>query len=375
MKKETLSTTIERTLSLLEIFFQYPDGLNPQEILDQLKISRSTLFTLLKELKDIGYLEQAEIRGKYIAGPRLRAWSGSSAPSYQTLMNVFQQEIHSKNFAETIALAVPGTEGILLLDQKEGTHPIRAVYSPGEPILKDSAAHQILTPPFTEETTQNGFSLYATEDSLELAIPICSDGIKPVAGLLLFVPQYRWTKEKLLAGWLDELRTMAAHISYRLGALQYTPYHQSLQSTLQPTKSMNELQISQFLAGPWTARLASIRPDGHPHVIPVWQEWDGKKFRILAWHGSQWVDYVRKNGQVSLTIDEPWSPYRRVVTRGWAEEAKNITPQTQAAIISQMANRYLGQETQGQFLNQVETIFTIHPETMRGWMGLQSETK
>ena len=52
MKKESLSSTVERILSLLEIFMQNPEGLSPQEILEQTKISRSTLFTLLKELKD-----------------------------------------------------------------------------------------------------------------------------------------------------------------------------------------------------------------------------------------------------------------------------------------------------------------------------------
>ena len=57
MNKEPLSSTIERTLSLLEIFIQNPEGLNPQEILEKIQISRSTLFTLLKELKDIGYLD------------------------------------------------------------------------------------------------------------------------------------------------------------------------------------------------------------------------------------------------------------------------------------------------------------------------------
>lgn len=375
MKKEALSSTIERTLSLLEIFMQNPEGLSPQEILEQTKISRSTLFTLLKELKDIGYLDQSEIRGRYIAGPRLLSWSGSNSPSYQTLITVFQQELHDKTFSETLALAVPGPQGILLLDQKEADQIIRAVYSVGEPLSNDSTASSILIPPYQTQVIQDGYNFQENNDYLEIAVPICADGIKPIAGLLLTAPKYRWDTKQLLNDWMPELRAMAARISYRLGALQYSPYHQDQQSSFQPTTMMNDSQITQFLIGPWTARLACIRPDGHPHVIPVWQEWDGKKFNILAWHGSQWVDYIRKNPQVSLTVDEPWAPYRRIVMRGSAKEVLNADIDTRTILLSKLSKRYLGQDTPQRFINQVETVFTIFPETLRGWMGLAAEKK
>lgn len=373
MKIEPLSSTIERALSLLEIFLQNPDGLNPQEILEKMNISRSTLFTLLKELKDIGYLDQTETRGRYIAGPRLLSWSGSNSPSYQLLINVFHQEGHAKSLPETIALCVPGPQGILLLDQKEGDQIIRAVYAIGEPLPVDSAAFQIISLPFTEHVLQCGYFLNENKDFIELAIPICADGVNPVAGLLLNVPKYRWNPEMLLEEWLSELRAMAARISYRLGALQYTPYQQHQQSSLQATQTMDESQIIQFLLGPWTARLACIHPDGHPHVIPVWQEWDGKKFSILALKNSQWPEYVRKNSQVSLTIDEPWAPYRRVVMRGTAKELENVDMETQTALLTRLSKRYLGQNTPQRFLHQVEAIFTINPDTLRGWIGLASE--
>ncbi len=370
MKKEPLSSTIERALSLLETFIQNPEGMSPQEILDQTQISRSTLFTLLKELKDIGYLAQPETRGRYVAGPRLLSWLGSNSPSYQTLINVFQQEIHNKKFPETFALAVPGPQGILLLDQREADQIIRAVYSVGEPLNNQSAAHAILISPHPEQVIQSGYSLMENKDYFEIALPVCADGIKPIAGLLFAVPKYRWSQENLLDEWLSELRAMAARISYRLGALQYSPYHQEHPSSFQPTTSMNDTQISDFLLGPWTARLACIRPDGHPHVIPVWQEWDGKKFSILAWHGSQWVDYIRKNPQVSLTVDEPWAPYRRITVRGSAKEIQNMDIDTRTNLLSKLSKRYLGQDTPQRFISQVQAVFTINPDSLGGWMGL-----
>lgn len=375
MKKEPLSSTIERILSLLEIFIQHPEGLNPQEILEKSMISRSTLFTFLKELKDLGYLDQTETRGRYIAGPRLLSLTGSNTPTYQSLINVFQEENQNKALSETLALAVPNPQGILLLDQKEADQIIRAVYSIGEPLRIESAASSILTAPFADHIIQSGYSFQENQDFFEIAVPICADGIKPIAGLLLNVPKYRWTKERLIDEWLDELRAIAARISYRLGALQYTPYHQEQISSFQPTTTMSDSQIKQFLAGPWTARLACIRPDGNPHVIPVWQEWNGEHFNILALQGSQWADYVRKNPQVSITIDEPWSPYRRVVSRGIAKEIKEIHKNRQNDLFLRLSKRYLGQQPTQSLNHQIDTIFSIQPDSLRGWMGLSSETK
>ena len=374
MENETLTSTIERTLSVLELFIQNPEGLNPQEILEKRNISRSTLFTILKELKEIGYLDQTETRGRYIAGPRLLSWSASSTPSLQLLINVFEQETSTKKFTETIALAVPGPQGIILLAQKEADQLIRSVFTIGEPLPKNSAVNRIISPPFEENVIQCGYFLNSTPEFLELAIPICANGIDPVGGIILNAPKYRWREELFLDHWLPELRAMAARISYRLGALQYSPYHQDQGAPLQPTSAMNNEQINQFLMGPWTARLACIRPDGNPHVIPVWHEWDGEKFSILALQGSQWVDYVRKNPQVSLTIDEPWSPYRRVVSRGIASEINGSEDHAQPNLISRLAKRYLGQQSSQSFSHQVETIFSIKPEGLRGWMGLSNKT-
>jgi len=66
------------------------------------------------------------------------------------------------------------------------------------------------------------------------------------------------------------------------------------------------------------AGLATASPDGQPHVVPVWQEWDGKHFYVIAWQGSLWAEYVLANPSISLTIDEPWPPLRRVLAHGRA---------------------------------------------------------
>jgi len=192
---------------------------------------------------------------------------------------------------------------------------------------------------------------------------------------VLKAPLSRWQPEMLLAQTLNAMRVIAARLSYRLGAVTYAPFQLQSRSILQPKEPLSTRQIEDFLQGPWTARLACIRPDGNPHVIPVWQEWDGQVFHILAWQGSQWAEYVINNPQVSLTIDEPWAPLRRVVCNGKALPIKDRNFVGREALISRLSQRYLGKSAPMIFQHQIEDIFTIKVDSLRGWMGLPTRNE
>ena len=88
-------------------------------MIEKTGISRSTLFSMLKALKDLGYLEQTQNRGPYFVGPKFSAWTGATSPTIQALIHSFQQESFSQEFPETIALAVNSPEGLVILDQVE----------------------------------------------------------------------------------------------------------------------------------------------------------------------------------------------------------------------------------------------------------------
>lgn len=375
MITSTAISPTERILSLIELFLNQPDGLSPTEIAELLTISRSTLFALLKELKDLGYLEQTEIRGRYYAGPKLKAWSGFSGPNFQSLLTGFDKETRHKTFTETIALAAPSPNGIVLLQQVEGNQAIRAVYTVGDPLPASHPAFRLFEPVPSLTITQHGYALHKNEDQYELALPICQNGVTPDALILLNVPAYRWNETDLLNIWLPAMRSMAARLSYRLGAASYMPFHSLSEKVNQPTVRLEKEQIDAFLQGPWAARLACVRPDGSPHVIPVWQEWDGNAFYILAWVGSQWAEFVQKNPSISLTIDEPWLPLRRVVSRGEIFSLSDMPLEKQHHLINRLTKRYLGQAASEDFSHQVETIFQFKPTTQRGWKGLTTPTK
>lgn len=360
-----------RTLQLVELLLANPGGLAAQDLVSQLEISRSTLFLLLNTLKQLGYIEQAEKRGRYRAGPRLAVWRSSAPGLSIDLSQAFYQEVErhapGPDASETLALITQAPAGPLVLAQAEGSQRIRSALQTGQSYPGLTAASQALTAEPLPEVRANGYALTSGSELIELALPICRDGRRPEAVVLLSAPAFRWQPAALLQAYLLELRAMAARLSYRLGASFYAPYQAGEMVQLKPTATLSPSEIGAFLSGPWTARLACIRPDGRPHVIPVWQEWDGNSFSVITWQGSQWAGYLRLNPNVSLTVDEPWPPLRRVTCRGLAEPLD--PPFDLPALTGRLARRYLGQPPAG-WMDQAEGAFRIHPEPLRGFQGL-----
>lgn len=367
---ESQTPSPERTLRLVELLLARPDGLTPQELLLELDISRSSLFLLLRTLKNLGYVEQAERRGRYRLGARLQTWQASSSPASKDLLSAFYQATAHQEWSETLALAMPADDGILVLAQAESSAQVRSVYVLGKAYPELSAASPVLSAPPPPEVKHNGYALTANANSLDLALPICPDGVHPQAALLLTAPRYRWQEAALLEAYLAPLRTMAARLSYQAGAPAYTPYRSLAEPQTPATTPLPPAEMSAFLQGPWTARLAVVRPDGQPHVIPVWQEWDGKAFTLIAWKGSQWAEHLLQNPNVSLTIDEPWPPLRRVVVRGQAASLNHgdDIPGLEA-LVQRLTRRYLGQ-TNNALSSQVQYAFRLHPDFISGWQGL-----
>jgi len=363
-----ITPTVERTLKLVELLLARPEGLTPQEMQPQLDISRSTLFLMLRTLKTLGYVEQAEKRGRYSPGPRLQAWRASPSLSSQDLLTAFYQDTSSRNLPETLALLVPSPEGPLVLAQVEPNRQVRSVLAPGQAQAWMQAGVEILQTDPPQAVKERGYSLGHSLESLELALPVCGDGIHPEAALALSAPAYRWDVDAYTDAFLGDLRAMAARLSYQLGATLYAPFSSGLQTSTQPARLLSSDEIDRFLQGPWTARLACIRPDGLPHVIPVWQEWNGKEFSIIAWQGSQWAEYIRLNPHVSLTVDEPWTPLRRVVARGQAIDIKEHNSAQLEALVNKMTRRYLGYEAP-ELVSQVRSAYRVAPEYLRGWQG------
>jgi DNA-binding IclR family transcriptional regulator len=217
----------ERALRLVELLLSRPEGWTPQELLAQLDLSRSSLYLLLRTLKTLGYVEQAGKRGRYSPGPRLKAWRASDSPTPQDLLVAFYQEATAHPLAETLALALPAAarsrDRFLIVAQVEGSSLVRSAFTTGQAYSDLPAAARIVAAEADDELASQGYAFSQQSDAFSLALPVCRDGVHAEAVLLLTAPAFRWTADSLKAAFLEDLRGIAAHLSYRLGAPFYAP--------------------------------------------------------------------------------------------------------------------------------------------------------
>lgn len=352
----------ERAILILELLAGAPDGLRAGQLEEKLEIPRSALFALLNTLTSLGYVEQPVSRGPYQLGPRLATLLQPKPPGKQALILAFHEELERHSLGETTAVVTLDRNEVLVLSEAACDRMVRSVMPAGQrrPLLESAAGLVLLAgmstslrhrrldtvpedlPPTLNTIRQQGVARCERSDVIELAVPICEDGRRPTAALLVSVPAFRWTHDEETA-LLAALRETAARISYRLGAVAYQPYGHVAARRLGPTVEMQRDELQQFLDGPWAARLACLREDGTPHVVPVWYEWTEEAFVVAAWPGSLWAEYLLENPSVALTIDESWPPMRRVLARGRANVVRaDLFGDGMNGLFCRLSARYLG---------------------------------
>ena len=68
--------------------------------------------------------------------------------------------------------------------------------------------------------------------------------------------------------------------------------------------------IKAFLSRPHVAALATVRPDGRPHVTPVWFDFDGSGFTVSTFRGAQKLENVSHKWFAALSVFTHDPPYR-----------------------------------------------------------------
>ena len=68
-----------------------------------------------------------------------------------------------------------------------------------------------------------------------------------------------------------------------------------------------------------------MRPDGRPHVVPVWYEYDGREFTINCFRDTQKMKNIARKGFAALSIFSGAIPYRQVTVEGKREWAGRWT--------------------------------------------------
>lgn len=381
----------ERTLRLLEVLSAASHGLTAAELIEQLHVSRSSLFALLSTLKARHYVEQEDRR--YRLGSALWTLVPGREHGLGPLISAFQNDVELGLLAETVALVWLDGADTVVIAQRESPQAVRVVFRPGErrpapltaaglillaglpantlPVHLSHQVHDLMS--LLSPILTTGWTETRHGDTIELAAPVCADGIQPVAALLVSIPAFRALPEPLEA-LVQPLRHAAARLSYRLGAPVYQPYGWASSVPLGPTIPLSRADVERFLQGPWSARLACVRRDGSPHVVPVWYEWTNRCLWVTASPDASWRTYIAAGKQVSLSVDEPWPPLRRACIAGHAEPVANADiPGGLVGLRRRLATRYLGQgaATRAEF-RQIHgwQAFRIVPHKITGLQGL-----
>ncbi len=131
---------------------------------------------------------------------------------------------------------------------------------------------------------------------------------------------------------------------------------------------MNEAELRAFLDRPITAVVATVGRNGGAHSVPVWFAYVDGAFIVWTDANRRWVQNVRANPRMSITVAEHETPYAAVVARGEAEVLDD--PSDLAADVRRIVERYIPAGEVDAYIEpwgMLKTIVRIVPASTRAW--------
>jgi PPOX class probable F420-dependent enzyme len=129
-------------------------------------------------------------------------------------------------------------------------------------------------------------------------------------------------------------------------------------------RAMDDDRRRTFLAhGTRTAKLATTRADGRPHVAPVWFVLDGDDLVLTTAATSAKGRTLARDPRVALVVDDDTPPFAFVLVEGTAELSTD--PEELLRWATRIGARYMGEDRAEEFgrRNGVagELLVRIHP--------------
>ncbi len=114
------------------------------------------------------------------------------------------------------------------------------------------------------------------------------------------------------------------------------------------TRVMPPERWRAFLAhGTRTAKLATTRKDGRPHVVPVWFVLDGDDLVFTTGAGTVKARSLRRDPRVCLCVDDETPPYAFVMVEGRATLSRDSEALLRYA--TEIGGRYMGADRAEEF--------------------------
>lgn len=100
-------------------------------------------------------------------------------------------------------------------------------------------------------------------------------------------------------------------------------------------------EVRDFLmVGTRTAKLATVRKDGRPHVVPVWFIIDGGDIVFNTGRTTVKGANIRRDGRVCICVDDEQPPFSFATIEGTTEISEE--PSELLRVATGIARRYMG---------------------------------
>ena len=134
-------------------------------------------------------------------------------------------------------------------------------------------------------------------------------------------------------------------------------------------------QVRKFLSyGTRTGKLATVRADGSPHVVPIWFVLDGDDLLFTTHESSVKAKALLSDGRVSICVDDQTPPYSFVTVTGIVETTTD--PEELLHWATRIGGRYMGEHRDDEFGRrngvQGELLVRVRPTKVTGHADVAS---
>ena len=134
--------------------------------------------------------------------------------------------------------------------------------------------------------------------------------------------------------------------------------------------SLATARIRRFLATEPVVWLSSVRPDGSPHLVPIWFTWDGQALVVFSKPNAQKVRNLRANPAVMLALGEADEDFDVGLVEARAEVLDGTPAELPEAHLRKYGSRMAAIGlTADDFLATYSQVLRIVPTRFLPWHG------
>ena len=130
-------------------------------------------------------------------------------------------------------------------------------------------------------------------------------------------------------------------------------------------------RIRRFLEEEPVVWLSTVRPDGTPHIVPIWFWWDGGALVVASKPGAQKVRNLRANPSVMLALGDAEDDFDVGLVKGRAELLDRPSRETlPAGLFAKYAAPLTAMGVDAsEFAATYSQVIRIVPDDYLGWHG------